>query len=388
MRVKITHIISNLSIGGAQLLLFDIIKNLEKEEVDIEVITIDSGYYIEKFEKAGIKVYDLRCKGLINPLIFFKLKSLLKKLNPLIVHTHLLKADFYGRIVAKWLKIPIIFSTCHNDSTIHKVQKKNKKNVFDIIDNWVIDYSSSNIIAISEKVKKFLISRKGPALVSKISVIYNGIDIKKEKYILNPVQAEYFRNILGFNSNDFIVSIIGRLEEQKGHVKFLIFSSDLIRKYNLKILIIGEGSQRPNIETIILKENLEKNVFLIGFIDDTEKYFEISNLIVIPSLWEGFGIVSCEAMIKGKIVLASNVGGLSEIINNNINGFLYIDKELSVKLELIIDNYKNLDYIGINAIETIKNKFDIQKNTKLYYSEYMSKLNSYLTNIPLNDIVN
>ncbi len=377
MKRKVIHIISNLSIGGAQLLLFDIINNLKKEELEIEVITIDSGFYIDKFKKAGIKVRDLKCKGLVNPLIFLKLRNILKEIKPDIVHTHLLKADFYGRIAAKWLKIPVVFTTCHNDSTTHKLNKTNKKNIFDRIDNWVIDYTNSNIIAISERVKQFLLNRKNNKLSEKISVIYNGIEIEKEDFILNNEEIKYFRSTLKLEKEDFVISIIGRLEEQKGHLEFLGKCSEIIKELNLKILIVGEGSQRNKIENLIKNEKLENNVYLLGFKDDTEKYYEISDLIVIPSIWEGFGIVACEGMIKGKVVLASNVGGLSEIIDDGIDGFLYNDKNLIQKLEYIYRNQNNLGYISDNSKVKVKMKFDIQKNSKKYYQCYEEKINSH-----------
>lgn len=376
MKIKVVHIISNLSIGGAQLLLFDIIKNQQAQNLEIVVITIDSGFYIEKFEKAGIKVIDLKLKGLVNPIIFVKLKKILKKIQPDIVHTHLLKADFYGRLAAKSLKTPVIFSTCHNDSTTHKLNTTGRRNIFDKIDNWVIDFTNSYIIAISEKVKQFLLKRKNEELSKKISVIYNGINVKKEEYILNNEKIKYFRSSLRFEENDFIISIIGRLEEQKGHLIFLSSVLQIIKKYNLKILIIGEGSQRSKIENFIKEENLYQNIFLLGFKAETEKYFEISNLVVVPSIWEGFGIVACEGMIKGKIVLAAKVGGLTEVIQDGVNGFLYETDTLKTKLEYIFQNYDKLRFIGENAKEFVKEKFDIQKNSKLYYFEYIKRLHS------------
>lgn len=374
MKVKLVHIISNLSIGGAQLLLFDIINNLKKENLEITLVTIDSGHYIKKFEEEGVKIIDIKQKGLINPLIFFKLKKIIKKIQPDIVHTHLLKADFYGRLAAKSLKVPVIFSTCHNDSTTHKLNTTGRRNIFDKIDNWVIDFTNSYIIAISGKVKHFLLKRKNEELSKKISVIYNGINIKKEEYILNNEKIKYFRSSLGFKENDFIISIIGRLEEQKGHLVFLSSVLQIIKKYNIKILIIGEGSQRSKIENFIKEENLHQNIFLLGFKAETERYFEISDLIAVPSIWEGFGIVACEAMIKGKIVLASKVGGLPEIIKDGENGFLYEPRELVKKLEYIITDFQKLNYIGNNAKKTVKDKFDIQKNSKLYYLKYFEML--------------
>lgn len=371
------HIISNLSIGGAQVLLLDILSAL-KDLMDITVITIDSGAYMEKFSQKGIKVIDLKLKGLINPLIFLKLYIELKKLKPDVVHTHLLKADFYGRLCAKFLGTKLIYSTCHNDSTSHSVVKNDKISLLDKIDNLIIKFTGSYIIAISEKVRQYLIKRNFFDISGKIITVYNGVDIKKEEYILKDLSLEDFRNNLNITREDFLIVLVGRLEEQKGYLKFLSTILDVVHEQNLKMLIIGEGSQRSDIERFIENNNLKNNVYLLGFHFNTELYYEIADLVAVPSIWEGFGIVVCEAMIKQKIVLASNVGGIPEIIDDEVNGFLYNvkdEEELRIKLKYIIKNYEKLREIRLNGVNKVKEKFDISKNSYKYYKSYISHLN-------------
>ncbi len=230
LKKKIVHIISNLSLGGAQVLLFDILSYLkQKNDLDITVITIDSGEYIRKFEKEGIKVIDLKERGLINLNIYFKLRKILKEINPDIVHTHLNKADFYGRLSAKSINTGLIFSTCHNYSTHHKGADINKQSIFDRIDNFVISYSKSNLIAISEVVRKYLVNRNSS--FEKITeVIYNGVNIEKMQYKLNAPGLVNFRKEYGISKDDFVISILGRLELQKGHAFFLDSIKDFIKK--------------------------------------------------------------------------------------------------------------------------------------------------------------
>jgi len=378
LKKKIVHIISNLSIGGAQLLMFDILSNIQKEDdIDITLITIDSGFYIEKFKKAGIKVIDIKSKGLVNPSIFFRLKKILKEIQPDIVHTHLLKADFYGRLAAKKIKIPFIFSTCHNDSTVHTSSGLSGKNIFDKIDNWVIKDTNSYIVAISNKVREYLIQRAGDEIANRVKVIYNGVDIKKEEYILNKEEIKYFRASLGFGERDFIISVVGRLEEQKGHLRFLEAVKELIPELKLKIVFVGEGSRRDAIQNFIDVNQLSEYVVLAGFQPETQKYIEIADLVIVPSLWEGFGIVVCEGMIKNKIVLASNVGGIPEIIDDGVNGFLYNindANQLKSKIIYIRENMESLDNIKFAAKEKIKLKFDIIKNSTEYKNLYLTCL--------------
>ena len=193
-KIKVVHIISNLNIGGAQILLYDILKSLkEHTDLDLSIITIDSGEYIKKYNDAGLKVIDTEEKGLVNPKIYFKLKKILKSIGPDIVHTHLNKADFYGRIAAKRAGVPLIISTCHNYSTTHTGADINKKSFFDVIDNFVINYSKSSLIAISKLVKQYLIKRN-PAYGKITEVIYNGLDVSNSVYKLNETELFNLRS--------------------------------------------------------------------------------------------------------------------------------------------------------------------------------------------------
>lgn len=377
-QIKVVHIISNLSLGGAQILLFDILCKLkEYEDLELTLVTIDSGEYIEKYKNAGIKVIDLGEKGLVNPKIYFKLKKILESLKPDIVHTHLNKADFYGRIAAKRSNVPLIISTCHNYSTTHSGADINKKSFFDVIDNFVIDYSKSYLIAISKLVKQYLINRN-PSYEKITEVIYNGINFDKIKYKLSNWEILKLRSENNIDSDDFVISVIGRLDKQKGHLIFLESVKEIIHQNKkIKILLIGDGSLREQIEIFIKENNLSSQVIMKGFQPDSEPYIEISDLICVPSLWEGFGLVIIEGMIKRKIILASDVGGIPEIIEDGKTGFLFDPQnktELIKKIIYIYHNIKELDHIKEKAVSVIKNNFDINKNTGQYYNSYMSKI--------------
>jgi len=377
-KIKIVYIISNLGLGGAQVLVFDILNNLiKKDDLDLSVITIDSGDYIEKFEKAGIKLYDLKEKGLINPFIFFKMKKVLKDLKPDIVHTHLLKADFYGRLAAKKAGVPLIISTIHAYSTRHTGADIKNKSLNDRLDNFAIKYSDCKLIAVSKIIKEYLVNRD-ESFEKNTEVIYNGVNIEKSKNLLNDKERLNFRKINNIAKDDFVITIAGRIEKSKGHMFFFESVKDLLQKNkNIKVLIIGDGNFKENIEKIKVDFKIEDQIILKKFEKNIEAYIEISDLICVPSLWEGFGLVVIEGMIKSKIVLASDVGGIPEIIENGNNGFLFESEnkeDLIGKLMMIINNEIDSDKIKENAILTVKDKFDIAKNSDSYYEYYKNHI--------------
>ncbi|HRA99083.1 MAG TPA: glycosyltransferase [Ignavibacteria bacterium] len=379
-KIKLVHIISNLSLGGAQVLLFDILHYLSKKnDLEIYVITIDSGEYIEKFKKAGIKVFDLMEKGLVNPKIYFKMKKLLKYLNPDIVHTHLNKADFYGRIAAKKTGVKLIYSTCHNYSTHHKGADVNKISIFDYIDNFVVKYSGSYLIAISEIVKKYLINRD-KRFDSITDVIYNGVNISKKNYQLEENEIDLLRIKYNVSKDDFLICLSGRFDKQKGHLFLLDALSEKIKeRKNIKIIMPGDGILKKEVENYISKNDLNEFVILPGFHKDIEKIIEISDLTIVPSLWEGFGLVVIESMVKKKVVLASDTGGIPEIIEHGENGYLFktLNKtDFLEKFNFIYSVNSNLPEIQTKALNTVEMRFDINKNSEFYYLSYLSKFQS------------
>ena len=375
-KLKIVHIISGLGIGGAQTLLFDIARQMiQRTNVELNVITIDSGEYIKAYRNAGITTIDLAEKGLVNFKIYFKLKKILKDIKPDIVHTHLHKADFYGRLASKSIGVNHIFSTCHNYSTKHSGADIEKLSAFDRIDNYVVNYTGCKLIAISDIVRKYLINRS-TNFSSSIETIYNGVDV--ENRIIQKLEKDQMLKLradLGFRADDKIILIMGRLEIQKGHLFFLESVNDLLKKTdNLKILILGEGSLRQKIEKYIDDEGLTSKVKLAGFLPESEPYTEIADIVAVPSHWEAFGLAAIEGMIKGKIVLASDVGGLAEIITDNENGFLFKNNsasDLKIKLEMILNAFSKLDRIGLAAINTVKEKFDIKLTASKYFESYI-----------------
>lgn len=379
--MKLLQIVSNLGLGGAQVLLYDICNELiKRHKVDLKVLTIDSGEYMSKFIEAGIPVIDLAKRGLVNMNIFFDIRRILKEYRPDLVHTHLLKADFYGRLAAKSLGIKSIFSTSHSYSTVHSGADINKINFFDRIDNFVAIHTKCRVIAASNIVQTYLHNRSD-YFKNSTQTIYNGIDAEtKSSRILSPEQRSKLRSDLGFSDSDKLILVMGRLEKSKGQLTFLQSIRELLLRMNdLKVLILGEGVLRIDIESFLSNNNLTAKVKLAGFKTDTEPYVEISDIVAVPSVWEGFGLVAIEGMIKGKIVIATEVGGLPEIVSDGKNGFLYNADEPHVlieRLSMILSNLNNFSELREAAVLEVKNRFDIKITADKYYKAYEGAMKS------------
>lgn len=372
MKIKILYIISNLDIGGAQVLLLSLLKSFANNpELETIVVTLNSGKYKKSFSDLGVTVIDLKIKSLINPGIFTALYKVIKEVKPDIVHTNLLKADFYGRIVAKFSGVKNIVTTYHTNSSSHKIVDDNSFQFYNFIDKIAAKYSKCRLIAVSETVKNYLNNRLS-GLKHEIIVINNGINIENIQ-LLNDSGKNTLRSEFNLSSTDYIISFIGRLETHKAPDFFVESMSSILNAYdNVKLLLIGEGNLREKIEEYILKNNFKNRIFLTGFRENPLDFVQISNLVVVPSLVEGFGIIILESLLLRTLVLGSDAGAIPEIITDGVNGFIFKagDKKDFIEKFKRIYTKKDINTYLDEGYKHVVRNFDIKSISNKYYDFY------------------
>lgn len=216
----------------------------------------------------------------------------------------------------------------------------------------------TKILANSEKTKETILSiRKDFLNPDKVEVIYNGIDLQ-----LFPLITNKANNI---TSNKIVLGNVGRLVNQKGH-EYLVDLGKILKQKQIpfKILIGGSGSLEMTLKAKIRAANLENDIELIGFCNDTPKFMNAIDIFILPSKWEGFGYVIAEAMACGKPVIAFDISSNPELIKDGENGFLIppfdIDKMANKVITLYNDRTK-LKEFGVNGRQIVEYKFDIEK---------------------------
>ncbi len=368
---KILYIINNLVIGGAEKLLFSVIDKLDKDKYEIMVCCLYNYNPLKsEFEKKGVTVKSLEMKNNRDIFGFFRLIKLLKQKRVDIVHTHLFYANIYGRIAAKIVGIPIIISTEHNNPPWRSKQRL-KSRIRLLIDRITANFCD-RIIAVSRCVKDYLIqwNKVDP---NKVVVVHNGIDINK--YLIADKKEKKL-------SNDSVVGCIGRLETQKGHVFFMKAAARILEEIkNARFILVGDGSLRRHLEELAQDLNISKRVSFLGFRDDIPQLLSIMDVFVLPSLWEGFGIVLLEAMAMGKVVVATNIGGISEIVVDKTTGYLCPPMDSETLANTVIDLLRDpakMRTVGMLGRERVKKHFTLdqmaQKTERIYDNLVLEKL--------------
>lgn len=243
-----------------------------------------------------------------------------------IVHTHTSKAGILGRYAAVLAGVKKIIHTQHGtiyqpQGNIPGVPDRGLKKRFFLVAERLAGFRTKYLTVLSRNEYDISVRLK-LCSSNKVIIIPNGIDT--EKFNSTPMEKIDSRKLLGIGENECFILSIGRMTAEKGHHVLVDAFRKLIPsiKFNVKLGIVGEGSSKNEIQNE--NEDLVESgkLVLYGKDMDIRKYLSAANIFVLPSLYEGFGIAILEAMAIGLPIIASNVGGIPDLVENNVNGYL------------------------------------------------------------------
>lgn len=362
---KIMFLITGSEIGGAEIVVKNIIFNLDYEKFLPIFVSIRPLGKIGEEIGRRCKAVSLDVNKKFNLLFLWKLYKIIKHEEIDILHCHLFHANLIGRIIGKISGVPFIISTIHTDNFGSDLRYFLLK---------ITDFLGDKTIVVSQKIKDELIKRKIVA-PDKIKVIYNGV--AENKKIVTEDELNKKKEYLKIEKNYPIILSVGRLNKIKGHI-YLIKALNILKiKYpNLRLLLIGDGPEKKILENKIGQLGLSKNILFLGEIRDLDIYYQLSDIFVLPSINEGFGLSVVEAMSNKLLAIATRVGGVPEIIEEGISGYM-ANPEDENSIAHVIDRILNLNeeekkVIINNAYLNFKSKFSLEKMISNYESLYLS----------------
>lgn len=371
--IKVLHIITRFDKGGSAQNTYLSLLGLRKKNYQLSLV---SGLSLEsemKHEEIKAKEKDIQilksegieftqCPSLLRRIniirdlkAFFDIWRIIKKYNPLIVHTHSSKAGLMGRLAAKLAGTPIIVHTPHGH-VFFGYFGPFKTKLF-IIFEKLASRITDKIVALTNREKKDHILFK-IAEEDKFSVIYSGIELN----ILKESSSEEKQNLkkeLGIPENSLIVGTAGRLVPVKGPEFLVKASKYIISKYpDTYFMFTGDGPLEQDLKRKALEMGISDNIIFLGWRDDLVKIISIYDIFVLPSLNEGMGRVLVEAMALGKSIVASNVGGIPDLVIHGKNGFLVPPKnpkQLAKYIQVLLEDKDKREKMGLAGKEMAYN---------------------------------
>lgn len=325
----------------------------EDPEFNVYIATGSETELYKRAKAAGIKTTQVEVKSGITVLNPFKAKrfiDFLKKKNIDIMFLNMSQDLKFGGITGKLAGL---------DRIIYRrglaVPIKNR-----FYNKYLFNKCLTNVIANSASVKKSLLKNTSDWLnEEKIDIIYNGVEQAKIRAELEKDKSN-LREEFSVDSEDILISNIGRLTTQKGH-HYLLKSLPIVKNSfdKFKVLIVGKGDLEKELKNKVLKYNLENHIIFTGFRSDIYNILSQSDFLVHTALWEGCPNTILEAMAVGTPIVATDIPSVQEILINKNVGYLAQNKNSEDIADKILKMIKtsNRDEFSLNAKSLIENKF-------------------------------
>ncbi len=330
MKKRILHVITTLSVGGAEIHLRELLSGISRAKYHIELAYFkeeaqEARSMVSDFRHLGIPVHDLGGTGRISLGALTRLIRLLAKGRFDLVHSHLFRADLYSSLALLLFPKTVLVNSVHNPEDFYT------RRLVALLARFAAR-RQSRTIAISKAVERHLADYlRAPS--AKLNLIYYGLSPIVPKGI--NLRAEY-----GIPPGAPLIGTIGRLSKQKGHLILLEAMARIVKMIpEARLLIVGHDDQglREALQDRIGELGLQDRVILPGFRDEVPDIMAALDLFCLPSLWEGFGMVLIEAMAESLPIVASRVGSIPEVVLDNKTGILVPPGDSKALTEAILN---------------------------------------------------
>lgn len=328
-RIKVQHVIPTLDQSGAEKQLAMLAAELPKDRFDVRVCALTrGGYYETKIRDADVPVEVLGKRLKIDPSTYLRLARSMREFAPDIVHTWIFAANCYGRVAARWAKVPHVIAS-------ERCVDQWKSNYHFAIDRFLMNWTDA-VVANSYAVADFYRAHGIP--MDKIRVIPNAIEPPDRSATHagqqgrdgnQEAERQAILESLGIDPTASVIAVIGRLWPQK-RVQDLLWATDVLRISGSRfvVLVIGDGPRRYALERFSRRLELDRIVHFLGHREDVDHLLRHAiDVVVIPSEFEGMPNVAMEAMRAARPVIATRIPGMDELVVDGVTGTLIEPKQ-------------------------------------------------------------
>ncbi len=359
-KIRVCHLISGDLWAGAEVQAFTLIRSLSAvTDLNISVIILNEGKLAEKLREDGIEV------SIINERKhnFFKIKSILARMleggKIDILHTHRYKENVLGGLVKNRCEIKGLIQTVHGMQESFRGLKQLKMKFYMNLNNDLTRKRFSKVIAVSQDIAGRLREKFGD---QKVVTVHNAIDTSLIKISKS---AEEIRRELGISEDRAVIGSVGRLVPVKGYDVFLKAANLILRKRpKTTFVIVGDGPLKQELCEMATSLGIGTNVIFTGFRDDVLDLVNAFDIFLVSSAHEGIPMSVLEAMAMRKVVVSTAVGGIMEIIEDNISGLIAdpgSPNSLAERTLSVLEDHELRSNIERNAERRIGQEFSTER---------------------------
>jgi glycosyltransferase involved in cell wall biosynthesis len=357
--------------GGAETVLYNIAKNLDRNRYLPRVVLFRSGWFRDYLVDEGIPVDIIQSHRSWDLTFIRQLSRYCKEHRIDLIHAHLPGANLYGSVVGKLLGIPVI-CTLHNEYIMPGSVER-----FSGVKMFIIRSLASRLVIVAEYMRGDYL-RRGKIPSRKMVLIYNGV---RQEQADSSFDIAEFKRQIDFRDGDILIANIANLRTPKGHMILMDAAAKVCGEMpQAKFLLIGEegdGKIKAAILDKMKQYGLGDKVKLMGFRRDVSQILKHVDIFMLSSISEGLPVSVVEGMRSGLPVIATEVGGLPEVVENGASGYLVKpgdSEKLAAKLIELCKNPSLRKTMGNKGNEIASRLFSLDlmiKNYQTLYEELM-----------------
>lgn len=359
-RKNILLLIETSGPGGAEKILISLAEKLKQKNYNVFVCLLEDGWLRHQLEIINIEPVIIPQNGTLDLVWIRKCIHYIKNKQINVLHAHEFTMNTYSAIVSKITKVPCI-TTVHGKN--YCWEKWYRRLLYRFVSR------TTKMVAVSSDINHFLVKNVG-IKPRNILTIPNGINIKRYSKTKEP-SSSLPKGLLTAKP---IIGCIGNLYPVKGHIYLVRAAALIISKYpNAAFVIAGRGDMLENLKTEVKKLHLVNNFHFLGFREDVPALLQLFDIFVLPSLSEGLPLSVLESMASKTPIIATNVGGLPEIIIDKNIGSLVNPKDhvaLAKEMDSLLSDKKLQDFYTNNAYKKVTNNYSINTMFAKYLSLY------------------
>ncbi len=371
-KIKILHVIDSLDVGGMERVVIDVANGLDSTRFEQNVCCLSRRGEMAHLLREGVRCIDLNKGAAADRLMPLKIARVIRRKQPDIVHSQ--SWSGVDTVIAKLLTpgVKLVHSEHgRNFPHLHAAPWKRR------IARRALYQLADSVFAISAEVREFYCRQTGFPM-ERIAVIPNGVDVRR----IDEADGRGARAEFGFAESDFVIGTVARLDATKDTITLARAFAKLHQtqpESNLKLLIVGDGSERTRLETFVTEQGLNREVIFAGLRHDVPRLLLAMDVFALPSLSEGMPLAVLEAMAARLPVVASNVGALPELVEEDSTGFLVAPEDadtLADRLARLHDNPILKKSFGAKAGRKVEREFSLDRMLRRYADLYCSVFSS------------
>lgn len=370
--IRVMHVVYALKPGGMELGVLKVVNALDPQRVRSAICSTRPGGRLRQLVAPGVPVFELRRRDGNDPRLVWALYRLFQRERPHIVHTHAWGTLLEGAVAARLAHVPVVVHGEHGTLQLRWHQRLLQRAAWSRVDQ---------VVSVSTRLAERMASEiRFP--IERIRTIRNGVDLSRFGR-MNRVDA---RVALGLPADALIVGTVGRLVAVKDHVSLVEAVAQLRHQgFAPLLLVAGDGPLKGEIEQRAAALGITSQVRLLGHRPDVEVVLAVLNVFVLSSVSEGLSNTILEAMASGLPVVATNVGGADELVDEGVTGLLVPARApaaMARAMGLLFADGAIRAAMGTAARHRVEAQFSLTEMVRRYEALYVDMSNARRSSAP------